>query len=86
MNFSDFGEANAGHSQTPYSNHPTGCIEFGNSGDRGHVEEVHFPNQETQECEQRNMYVRRREGPRLRVKSIAIRTPFAAFSGRKRNK
>jgi len=86
MNFSDFGEASAGHSQTPNSNHPIGCIEFGNSGDRGHVEEVHFPNQDTQESEQSNMYVRRREGPRLRVKSIAIRTPFAAFSGRKRNK
>jgi len=86
MNFSDFGEASAGHSQIPNSNHPTGCIEFGNSGDRGHVEEVHFPNQDTQESEQSNIYVRRREGPRLRVKSIAIRTPFAVFSGRKRNK
>jgi len=86
MNFSEFGEASAGHSQTPNSNHPTGCIEFGNSGDRGHVEEVQFPNQETQESEQSNMYVRRREGPRLRVRSITIRTPFATFSGRKRNK
>ncbi|QCE03607.1 hypothetical protein DEO72_LG8g1632 [Vigna unguiculata] len=86
MNFFEFGEASAGHSQTPNSNHPTGCIEFGNSGDKGHVEEVQFPNQETQESEQSNMYVRRREGPRLRVRSIAIRTPFATFSGRKRNK
>ena len=86
MKFSEFGEASAGHSQTPNSNHPTGCIEFGNSGDRGHVEEVQFPNQETQESEQSNMYVRRREGPRLRVRSITIRTPFATFSGRKRNK
>ena len=33
MNFSDFGEGSVGHSQTPNSNHPTGCIEFGNSGD-----------------------------------------------------
>ena len=86
MKFSEFGEASAGHSQTPNSNHPTGCIEFGNSGDRGHVEEVHFSNQEAQESEQSNMYVRRREGPRLRVRSVAIRTPFATFSGRKRHK
>ncbi|QCD99329.1 hypothetical protein DEO72_LG7g610 [Vigna unguiculata] len=58
MKFSEFGEASASHSQTPNSNHPTGCIEFGNSSDMGHVEEVHFPNQEAQESEQSNMYVR----------------------------
>ena len=86
MNFSDFGEASAGHSQTPNSNHPTGCIEFGNSGDRGNVEEVHFPNQEEQESEQSNMYMRRRDGTRLRVRSMAIRTLFATFSRRKRHK
>jgi len=58
MKFSEFGEASAGHSQTPNSNHPTGSIEFGNSGDRGNVEEIHFPNQEAQESEQSNMYMR----------------------------
>ncbi|XP_027924102.1 uncharacterized protein LOC114181755 isoform X2 [Vigna unguiculata] len=86
MKFSEFGEPSVGHSQTPNLNHPTGCIEFGNSGDMGHVEEVHFPNQEAQESEQSNMYMRRRDGPRLRVRSMAIRTPFATFSGRKRHK
>jgi len=86
MKFSEFGEPSVGHSQTPNSNHPRGCIEFGNSGERGHAEEVHFPNQEAQEFEQSNMYVRRRDGPQLRVRSMAIRTPFATFSGRKRHK
>ncbi|QCE15696.1 hypothetical protein DEO72_LG11g2708 [Vigna unguiculata] len=51
MKFSELGEPSVGHSQTPNSNHPKGCIEFGNSGERGHVEEVHFPNQEAQEFE-----------------------------------
>jgi len=86
MKFSEFGEASAGHSQTPNSNHPTGSIEFGNSGDRGNVEEVHFPNQEAQESEQSNMYMRRRDGTRLRVRSMAIRTLFATFSRRKHHK
>ena len=86
MKFSEFGEASAGHSQTPNSNHPTGSIEFGNSGDKGNVEEVHFPNQEAQESEQSNMYMRRRDGTRLRVRSMAIRTLFATFSRRKHHK
>jgi len=86
MKFSELGEPSVGHSQTPNSNHPKGCIEFGNSGERGHVEEVHFPKKEAQESEQSNMYVRQRDGPRMRVKSMAIRTPFATFSGRKRHK
>jgi len=86
MKFSELGEPSVGQSQTPNSNHPKGCIEFGNSGERGHVEEVHFPNQEAQESKQSNMYVQRMDGPRMRVKSMTIRTPFATFSGRKRHK
>jgi len=37
------------------------------------------------EIQQSNMYVRRRDGPRKRFKSIAIRTPFATYSRRKRS-
>ena len=86
MKFSKLGEPSVGDSQTPNSNHLKGFVEFGDFGERGHVEEVHFPNQEAQESEQSNMYVRRRDGPRMRVKSMAIRTPFATFSRSKRHK
>ncbi|QCD80377.1 hypothetical protein DEO72_LG2g698 [Vigna unguiculata] len=86
LKFSELGEPSVGDLQTPNSNHLKGFVEFGDFGERGHVEEVHFPNQEAQESEQSNMYVRRRDGPRMRVKSMAIRTPFATFSRRKRHK
>jgi len=80
------GESSVGDLHTPNSNHLKGFIEFGDSGERGHVKEVHFPNQEAQESKQSNMYVRQRDGPRMRVKSFAIRTPFATYSRRKRHK
>ncbi|QCD96902.1 hypothetical protein DEO72_LG6g1612 [Vigna unguiculata] len=83
LKFSELGEPSVGDSQTPNSNHLKGFIEFGDSGERGHVEEVHFPSQEAQESEQSNIYVRRRDDPRMRAKSMAIRTPFATFSRRK---
>jgi len=80
------GEPCVGDLHTPNSNYLKGFIEFGDSGERSHVEEVHFPNQEAQESEHSNMYVRRRDGPRMRVKSFAIRTPFATYSRRKHHK
>ena len=86
LKFSELGEPSVGDLHTPNSNHLKGFIEFGDSGERGHVEEVHFPNQEAQESEQSNMYVRRRDGPQIHVKSFAIRTPFATYSRRKRHK
>ena len=57
LKFSEFGEPSVGDLHTPNANHLKGFIEFGDSGERGHVEEVHFPNQEAQESEQNNMYV-----------------------------
>ncbi|QCD85954.1 hypothetical protein DEO72_LG3g475 [Vigna unguiculata] len=68
--------------------HKSGDIDEGNfvetSTDQLGKEEdgVHHDGKEIQ---QSNMYVRRRDGPRKRFKSIAIRTPFATYSRRKRS-
>ena len=51
LNFSEVGEPSVGDLHTSNSNHLKGFIEFGDYGERGHVEEEHFPNQEAQESE-----------------------------------
>ena len=42
LKFSELGEPSVGDLHTPNSNHLKGFIEFGDSSERGHVEEVHF--------------------------------------------
>ena len=55
--------------------------------DMDHDEEVQkpteFDNEDTNECEESNMYDRMKHQPRLRLKSARIRTPFATYQRRK---
>jgi len=47
---------------------------------------VDFGNDEGDQSQQSNMYVRCRDEPRKRFKSCAIRTPFTTYSRRNHNK
>jgi len=55
--------------------------------DMDHDEKVQkateFDNEDTNECEESNMYDRMKHQPRLRLKSARIRTPFATYQRRK---
>jgi len=42
-----------------------------------------FDNEDTNECEESNMYDRMKHQPRLRLKSARIRTPFATYQRQK---
>jgi len=55
--------------------------------DMDHDEKVQkateFDNEDTNECEESNMYDRMKHQPRLRLKSARIRTPFATYQRQK---